>query len=137
MTTLYFSTFVLFITYFVYSLVQIDDNVQREIINHRSLKHPNIIRFKEVSQDLHDAHSLVHHSIFSSKNNFSIMYLQVILTPTHLAIVMEYASGGELFERICKNVRFSEDEVRTISLVHPLFDASFLSDILIALIASV
>jgi serine/threonine-protein kinase SRK2 len=39
------------------------------------------------------------------------MYLQVILTPTHLAIVMEYASGGELFERICKNVRFSEDEV--------------------------
>ncbi|AQK62652.1 Serine/threonine-protein kinase SRK2E [Zea mays] len=62
---------------------KIDENVQREIINHRSLKHPNIIRFKEV-----------------------------ILTPTHLAIVMEYASGGELFERICKNVRFSEDEAR-------------------------
>ncbi|KAG8098297.1 hypothetical protein GUJ93_ZPchr0013g35136 [Zizania palustris] len=62
---------------------KIDGNVQREIINHRSLKHPNIIRFKEV-----------------------------ILTPTHLAIVMEYASGGELFERICKNVRFSEDEAR-------------------------
>lgn len=33
------------------SFVQIDENVQREIINHRSLKHPNIIRFKEVSQD--------------------------------------------------------------------------------------
>jgi len=30
---------------------KIDENVQREIINHRSLKHPNIIRFKEVSQD--------------------------------------------------------------------------------------
>lgn len=27
--------------------VQIDENVQREIINHRSLRHPNIIRFKE------------------------------------------------------------------------------------------
>jgi hypothetical protein len=26
--------------------------------------------------------------------------LQVILTPTHLAIVMEYASGEELFTRI-------------------------------------
>ncbi|CAD6213630.1 unnamed protein product [Miscanthus lutarioriparius] len=62
---------------------KIDENVQREIINHRSLRHSNIIRFKEV-----------------------------ILTPTHLAIVMEYASGGELFERICNAGRFSEDEAR-------------------------
>nr|AEF00939.1 serine/threonine-protein kinase [Oryza sativa Japonica Group] len=62
---------------------KIDENVQREIINHRSLRHPNIIRFKEV-----------------------------ILTPTHLAIVMEYASGGELFERTCNAGRFSEDEAR-------------------------
>jgi serine/threonine-protein kinase SRK2 len=35
----------------------------------------------------------------------------VVLTPTHLAIVMEYAAGGELFERICSAGRFSEDEV--------------------------
>ncbi|KAF2295193.1 hypothetical protein GH714_032007 [Hevea brasiliensis] len=62
---------------------KIDENVQREIINHRSLRHPNIVRFKEV-----------------------------ILTPTHLAIVMEYASGGELFEKICNAARFSEDEAR-------------------------
>ncbi|XVF13495.1 hypothetical protein REPUB_Repub08aG0212800 [Reevesia pubescens] len=62
---------------------KIDENVQREIINHRSLRHPNIIRFKEV-----------------------------LLTPTHLAIVMEYAAGGELFERICSAGRFSEDESR-------------------------
>ncbi|KAL3613707.1 Serine/threonine-protein kinase srk2i [Castilleja foliolosa] len=61
----------------------IDENVQREIINHRSLRHPNIVRFKEV-----------------------------ILTPTHLAIVMEYASGGELFERICNAGRFNENEAR-------------------------
>ncbi|WJZ82578.1 hypothetical protein VitviT2T_002325 [Vitis vinifera] len=27
--------------------LQIDENVQREIINHRSLRHPNIVRFKE------------------------------------------------------------------------------------------
>ncbi|KAH7575774.1 hypothetical protein JRO89_XS02G0216700 [Xanthoceras sorbifolium] len=62
---------------------KIDENVAREIINHRSLRHPNIIRFKEV-----------------------------VLTPTHLAIVMEYAAGGELFERICNAGRFSEDEAR-------------------------
>ncbi|KAH9664519.1 serine/threonine-protein kinase SAPK2 [Citrus sinensis] len=60
---------------------KIDEHVQREIMNHRALKHPNIIRFKEV-----------------------------FLTPTELAIVMEYAAGGELFERICSAGRFSEDE---------------------------
>ncbi|KAJ3671443.1 hypothetical protein LUZ60_007522 [Juncus effusus] len=62
---------------------KIDENVAREIINHKSLRHPNIIRFKEV-----------------------------LLTPTHLAIVMEYAAGGELFDRICTAGRFSEDEAR-------------------------
>ncbi|KAI9082473.1 hypothetical protein K1719_035616 [Acacia pycnantha] len=62
---------------------RIDANVAREIINHRSLCHPNIIRFKEV-----------------------------FLTPTHLVIVMEYAAGGELFDRICTAGRFSEDEAR-------------------------
>ncbi|CAN6241507.1 unnamed protein product [Urochloa humidicola] len=62
---------------------RIDENVFREIVNHRSLRHPNIIRFKEV-----------------------------VLTPTHLAIVMEFAAGGELFERICEAGRFHEDEAR-------------------------
>nr|GEX33726.1 serine/threonine-protein kinase SAPK2 [Tanacetum cinerariifolium] len=62
---------------------KIDEHVEREILNHRSLNHPNIIRFKEV-----------------------------LLTETHLAIVMEYANGGELFERICTAGRFSEDEAR-------------------------
>ncbi|XP_052477674.1 serine/threonine-protein kinase SRK2B-like isoform X4 [Gossypium raimondii] len=61
----------------------VDENVAREIINHRSLRHPNIIRFKEV-----------------------------VLMPTHLAIVIEYAAGGELFDRICSAGRFSEDEAR-------------------------
>ena len=28
--------------------LQIDKNVERELINHRSLLHPNIIKFKEV-----------------------------------------------------------------------------------------
>ncbi|KAF5954744.1 hypothetical protein HYC85_007600 [Camellia sinensis] len=37
---------------------------------------------------------------------------KVILTPTHLAIVMEYASGGELFARISNAGRFDENEAR-------------------------
>jgi serine/threonine protein kinase len=41
-----------------------------------------------------------------------------MLTPTHLAIVMEYAAGGELFERICNAGRFSEDEVSVLSSVN-------------------
>ncbi|CAJ2646245.1 unnamed protein product [Trifolium pratense] len=75
---------------------KIDENVKREIINHRSLRHPNIVRFKEV-----------------------------ILTPTHLAIVMEYASGGEMFERISKAGRFTEDEQichRDLKLENTLLD---------------
>ncbi|XP_070681976.1 serine/threonine-protein kinase SAPK2 isoform X1 [Malus domestica] len=77
---------------------KIDEHVQREIMNHRSLKHPNIVRFKEV-----------------------------LLTPTHLAIVMEYAAGGELFGRICSAGRFSEDEQichRDLKLENTLLDGS-------------
>lgn len=46
------------------------------------------------------------------------MYVdKVILTPTHLAIVMEYAAGGGLFDRICTAGRFSENEVRNIYIL--------------------
>eukprot|EP00879_Flechtneria_rotunda_P001597 GHRR01001757.1.p1 GENE.GHRR01001757.1~~GHRR01001757.1.p1 ORF type:complete len:342 (+),score=105.96 GHRR01001757.1:147-1172(+) len=62
---------------------RVDKNVEREILNHRMLINPNVVGFKEV-----------------------------FLTPTHLCIVMEYAAGGELFDRIVKAGRFSEDEAR-------------------------
>ncbi|KAK1435468.1 hypothetical protein QVD17_01232 [Tagetes erecta] len=73
----------LFAVKFIERGQKIDEHVEREILNHRSLSHPNIIKFKEV-----------------------------LLTPTHLAIVMEYAAGGELFERICHAGKFSENEAR-------------------------
>ncbi len=41
-----------------------------------------------------------------------LKHVQVFLTPTHLGIAMEYAAGGELFDRIVKAGRFSEDEAR-------------------------
>ncbi|KAH0449159.1 hypothetical protein IEQ34_022959 [Dendrobium chrysotoxum] len=55
---------------------------------------PNLMRLEEVVQKLDKVPA------------------EVFLTPTHLAIVMEYASGGELFEIICNTGRFSEDEAR-------------------------
>jgi serine/threonine-protein kinase SRK2 len=37
---------------------------------------------------------------------------QVFLTTTHIFIVMEYASGGELFEFVKRSNRLSEDAAR-------------------------
>jgi len=61
----------------------IDENVQREIVNHRSLRHANVVQF-----------------------------LKVYATSSHLAIVMEFAAGGELFNRVCNAGRFGEEEAR-------------------------
>ncbi|CAI0413111.1 unnamed protein product [Linum tenue] len=51
-----------------------------------------------------------------TKELLAVKYIErgktVWLTPTHLAIVMEYAAGGELFAKICSAGRFSEDEAR-------------------------
>ncbi|KAF3632922.1 Serine/threonine-protein kinase SAPK2 [Capsicum annuum] len=51
-----------------------------------------------------------------TKELFAVKFIErgqkVLLTPTHLAIVMEYAAGGELFARICNAGRFNEDEAR-------------------------
>lgn len=64
---------------------RINKDVIREVLNHRLLDHVNIIRF-----------------------------LELRLTQTHLAIVMEYAPGGELFSRLVENKGgpFREEEAR-------------------------
>jgi serine/threonine-protein kinase SRK2 len=51
----------------------INKDLMRELHNHSRFRHPNIIQFREV-----------------------------ILTPTHVGLVMEYASGGDLFKRVKK-----------------------------------
>ncbi|MFS7947697.1 putative protein kinase CAMK-OST1L family [Helianthus anomalus] len=102
---------------FMGSLAQIDENVQREIINHRSLRHPNIVRFREVcSFSFAFGISCLITNRAANETTYCysnlVFHLQLILTPTHLAIVMEYASGGELFDRISNAGRFNEDEAR-------------------------
>lgn len=62
---------------------QVTKYVEREILNHRLLRHPHIIKFREV-----------------------------FLTPQHLAIAMEYAPGGDTFEYVVKRGGLREDEAR-------------------------
>jgi len=42
----------------------------------------------------------------------ALLTVQVFLTNTHLVILMEFAAGGELFDRIVAAGRFSEKEAR-------------------------
>ena len=53
----------------------VNKSVLREILNHRlCVVHPNIVQFREI-----------------------------FLTPVHLAIVMEFAAGGDMFEYVIKH----------------------------------
>mmetsp|Transcript_7072 Transcript_7072/g.18257 ORF Transcript_7072/g.18257 Transcript_7072/m.18257 type:complete len:344 (-) Transcript_7072:315-1346(-) len=61
----------------------IDTNVEREILIHRTMTHPNIVKFKGVS-----------------------------LSKADLVIMMEFASGGELFQHIQQKGRIAEREAR-------------------------
>ncbi|KAL0053253.1 hypothetical protein WJX82_003327 [Trebouxia sp. C0006] len=57
--------------------------VEREIMNHRSLMHPHIVQFKEV-----------------------------FVTQQYLAIAMEYAAGGDMFEHVVRKGGLKESEAR-------------------------
>ncbi|XP_010215505.1 PREDICTED: 5'-AMP-activated protein kinase catalytic subunit alpha-1-like, partial [Tinamus guttatus] len=59
--------------------------IRREIQNLKLFRHPHIIKL-----------------------------YQVISTPTDIFMVMEYVSGGELFDYICKNGRLDEKESRCL-----------------------
>lgn len=50
---------------------KITKHVEREVICHSNFCHPHVIQFKEI-----------------------------FLTPTHLAIAMEYAPGGDMFQYV-------------------------------------
>ena len=90
--------------------------MEREICNHRMLNHPNIVGFKEVRGAWVAPGCMPSTPLYSTLsaegNLLALWRVQVFLTPSHLGIVMEYAAGGELFERIVRAGRFSEDEAR-------------------------
>ena len=63
------------------------DRVTREIHILKIVRHPNVIQLYEVSP-------ILFHN-----------YLQIIETSRQLFLIMEYASGGELFDYIVKRKR--------------------------------
>ena len=142
---------------------QIDVNVEREVLNHKTLVHPNIVQFREARRGTpHRASRLPctagrtdpslyglcrPHSLFKTtfeddwhtaactaaarREIASVLgpvircaralsfqsrranqcITQVFLTETHLAVALEYADGGELFDAVAAAGKLPEIEV--------------------------
>lgn len=55
-------------------------------------------------------------AVLESKHNIDVFCLQVYVTDKHLAIVMEYASGGTLGQRIDETGPFPEEKAKELFL---------------------
>lgn len=94
--------------------------MEREILNHRLLRHPHIIQFKEVSRFSREVlpHSIAVLSYVASECSpathcpLDRPLPQIFLTPQYLGIAMEYAPGGDMFEYVVKKNGLREDEAR-------------------------
>jgi serine/threonine protein kinase len=124
------------------SPLQVTKYVEREILNHRCLVHPHIVQFKEVRlsvlsnccppdpagwthlyctidcmhlAQLASAPTCLHKHKLQKHLHAWTMWLccpQVFLTPQHLGIAMEFASGGDMFEYVVKKNGLREEEAR-------------------------
>ena len=91
--------------------------VQREIMHQGSLKHPFIVALKEARSQALVSQSLpivpwrkLPTSPPSAHPHSLVHAIQVFLTPTHLAIVMEYARGGDLLRYTLKHYPAAQQE---------------------------
>ena len=97
--------------------LQITKYVEREIMNHRSLMHPHIVQFKEVSPFASDSSqafslSLCPSTCCAGELLTNTGKLQVFVTSQYLAIAMEYAAGGDMFEHVVRKGGLKESEAR-------------------------
>lgn len=78
---------------------KIDEHVQREIINHRSLKHPNIVRFKKVLRGFNSV--IIMHPI-SYKNLPGVIFFELMLAFFFFVIelVLSFATSYQLYKSI-------------------------------------
>ncbi|KAA3489784.1 CBL-interacting protein kinase 32-like [Gossypium australe] len=74
------------------------EQIKREIATMKLIKHPNVVRLYEVSISI----------------SLCVFWLTgwVMGSKTKIFIVLEYVTGGELFDKIVNNGRMREDEAR-------------------------
>lgn len=87
--------------------------VEREILNHKRLIHPHIVQLKEVrtGAPLQLEISTVS-SILGCVAKLLWRCEQVFLTQHHLAIAMEYAAGGNLYQLVAMSGGLPEQDAR-------------------------
>lgn len=92
--------------------LQISKYVEREILNHKRLNQPHIIELREVMPltvlQLMMAALLLSPALI----DHSSPTLQVFLTPEYLAIAMEYAAGGDMFQLVVRQRGLPETDTR-------------------------
>ncbi|KAL2322277.1 hypothetical protein Fmac_026656 [Flemingia macrophylla] len=74
------------------------EQIQREIATMKLIKHPNVVQLYEINLDSDTADESSYQSVMGSK--------------TKIYIILEFVTGGELFEKILNNGRMHEKEGR-------------------------
>ncbi|XP_045825589.1 serine/threonine-protein kinase SAPK7-like isoform X2 [Trifolium pratense] len=71
---------------------------------------------KDIGDGNYSVVKLIRH--IDTKSLFAVKYIPrghtVFLSPTHIAIVMEYAASGDLFDYVCSQGTLSEDKARYV-----------------------
>lgn len=83
---------------------QVSDYVERELMTHRILNHAHIIKFRGTM--IHPIYCL-----------HCTRHTEAFLTKHHLAVVLEYADGGDMYDYVVSRKRLSENKVSMLSVV--------------------
>jgi serine/threonine protein kinase len=91
---------------------EVSKYVEREILNHKRLIHPHIVQLKEVPCSRVSQASKNPCRAGKSRPQPAAAHAQVFLTNNHLAIAMEYAAGGNLYQLVARSGGLPEPDAR-------------------------